>query len=35
MGVHRNATATTAAAWVAASLIVVLNVSLLWLTLFG
>ncbi|MDV7090627.1 Mn(2+) uptake NRAMP transporter MntH [Rhodococcus sp. IEGM 248] len=35
MGVHRNATATTAAAWVAASLIVVLNVSLLWLTFTG
>ncbi|MFC9551665.1 Nramp family divalent metal transporter [Rhodococcus sp. NPDC056960] len=35
MGVHRNATATTVAAWVAAALIVVLNVSLLWLTLFG
>lgn len=35
MGVHRNATATTVAAWVAASLIVVLNVSLLWLTFTG
>ena len=35
MGVHRNATATTVAAWVAAALIVVLNVSLLWLTFTG